>query len=276
MAALIFEMDWFRLLAQIIGPSVDAFAVMLAVYLLGIGLGSLLAAGIVRRIADPGRPWEWGCLRGPGRLWGHGCTSTSYRCCMAGFSCGCPPRPLPSGTCSRRVPWRRWQSCRSPWDWGSSFRWRHVPVAAEAGSEEATEDAPVGGLLFLNTLGGVVGCLLAGFELLPHLGVSPARWASPRDCCCARRPRAVTAGAGGPSAPRRRRPGRPGGGWAADVLAPPTDEAVMTAGVYSEMLNREAFRQRLAQGRGKVFGGDLMFLQEGINNAGGGGGQPLR
>ena len=50
------------------------------------------------------------------------------------------------------------------------------------------------------------------------------------------------------------------------LLAPPTDQAVMTAGVYSEMLNRDAFRQRLAKEGGQVFGGDLLFVQEGINN----------
>jgi spermidine synthase len=32
------------------------------------------------------------------------------------------------------------------------------------------------------------------------------------------------------------------------------------------MLNRDAFRQRLAKGEGRVFGGDVLFVQEGVNN----------
>ena len=43
------------------------------------------------------------------------------------------------------------------------------PLATHASRTEAGE-APVGGLLALNTAGGVAGCLLAGFELLPWLG----------------------------------------------------------------------------------------------------------
>ena len=108
--------------------------------------------------------------------------------------------------------------------------------------------------------------MLAGFELLPHLGVSQTIALTAGTLLCAAGVLLLTA--------RRLRALRR---WEAAVVglgaagllmffAPPTNEAVMTAGVYSEMLNREAFRQRLAQG-GRVFGGDVIFLQEGINNA---------
>lgn len=50
------------------------------------------------------------------------------------------------------------------------------------------------------------------------------------------------------------------------LLAPPPDQAVLTAGVYAEMLNRDKFQQLLARGGKEVFGGDIIFLQEGINN----------
>jgi spermidine synthase len=53
MGALSFEVCWFRLLAQIIGPSVHAFSIMLAVYLFGIGLGSVLGASWVRSMRQP-------------------------------------------------------------------------------------------------------------------------------------------------------------------------------------------------------------------------------
>ena len=265
MAALIFEMDWFRLLAQIVGPSVDAFAVMLAVYLLGIGLGSLIAAGVVRRIVDVravlGMGMVYVALAALGtRLYANELPLLYGRLFLA----------LSAETFSL---WHLLTQAAVaalaiiPVTLGLGFLF---PLATRAcatdGVPPGKEDAPVGGLLFLNTLGGVAGCLLAGFELLPHLGVSETIALTAGTLLCAACALLFTA--------RHLRVLRR---WETAVVslaaagmlmiaAPPTNEAVMTAGVYSEMLNREAFRQRLAQG-GQVFGGDLIFLQEGINNA---------
>lgn len=47
-SALGLELSWFRLLAQVVGPSVSAFAITLAVFLAGIGLGSLMLAALMR------------------------------------------------------------------------------------------------------------------------------------------------------------------------------------------------------------------------------------
>ena len=266
LAALIFELGWFRLLAQIVGPSVDAFAVMLAVYLLGIGVGSLIAVGVVRRVEDARAALGVGML------------------CVALVALGTRlylnELPLLYGRLFLRLSaetFTLWHLLTQgvvaalailPVTLGLGFLF---PLAARACTAEAepkttTEDAPVGGLLFLNTLGGVAGCLLAGFELLPHLGVSHTIALTAGTLLCAAASLLLTAGRW---RTLRRREAVLAGLAAAGLLmflAPPTNEAVMTAGVYSEMLNREAFRQRLAQG-GKVFGGDLIFLQEGINNA---------
>lgn len=266
MAALIFEMDWFRLLAQIVGPSVDAFAVMLAVYLLGIGLGSLLAAGVVRRIEDARAALGVGML----------CVALA----ALGTRLYLNELPLLYGRLFLRL------SAETFTLWhlltqgavaalailpatlvlGFLFPLATRACTAEAGPGAAVEDAPVGGLLFLNTLGGVAGCLVAGFELLPHLGVSQTLAVTAGVLLCAMAALMLTAEHW--RALRRQMTVLVGLAAAGLLmfLAPPTNEAVMTAGVYSEMLNREAFRQRLAQG-GKVFGGDLIFLQEGINNA---------
>ncbi len=51
-SALAYEIIWFRLLARIIGPSVHAFSIMLATYLLGIALGSLLGTSIIKKTKD--------------------------------------------------------------------------------------------------------------------------------------------------------------------------------------------------------------------------------
>ncbi len=266
MAALILEMAWFRLLAQILGPSVHAFAVMLAVYLLGIGLGSVLAAAVVRRIPDAKTALGIGMVYVAlaalatrlylntlpllyGRLF--------LRLSAETFSIG---HLLTQGAVATLL--------IAPVTLGLGFLF---PLATRASSAEARpgvamDDAPVGGLLFLNTMGGVAGCLLAGFELLPRQGVSGtlAMTAGLLFCPAA----ALVLRAEGWGARRRWGSALAGGAVAGLLLllAPPTDQAVMTAGVYAEMLNRDAFRDRLARGGGQVFGGDLIFVQEGVNN----------
>ena len=266
MAALIFEMGWFRLLSQIIGPSVHAFAVMLAVYLLGIGLGSLFAAGIVRRITDARAALGLGmaCVALAalgtrlylnalpllyGRLFLHlsSDTFTIWHLLTQSAVAALAIAPVTLGL-------------------GFLFPLATRACSAGPGGDATSGDAPVGGLLFLNTLGGVVGTLLAGFGLLPRLGVSGTLAVSAGMLLCPAAALVLAAG----HWHALRRLGVAVAGLAAAVLlmilAPPTDQAVMTAGVYSEMLNRDAFRQRLAKEGGQVFGGDLLFVQEGINN----------
>lgn len=46
--ALGLELSWFRLLGQVIGPTVQAFALTLAVFLTGVGLGSVLGSRALR------------------------------------------------------------------------------------------------------------------------------------------------------------------------------------------------------------------------------------
>ena len=133
LAALIFEMSWFRLLAQIVGPSVDAFAVMLAVYLLGIGVGSLLAAGFVRRIEDARAALGAGMLCVALIALGTRLYLNELPLLYGRLFLRLSAETFPSGTCSLRVPWRRSPSCRLPWDWGSFFPWRHVPVPRKEG-----------------------------------------------------------------------------------------------------------------------------------------------
>ncbi len=266
MAALIFEMAWFRLLSQIIGPSVNAFAVMLAVYLLGIGLGSLLAAGVVRRIANARLVLGVGIV----------CvvlTALTTRLYLNAL-------PLLYGRLFLRLSadtFTIWHLLTQgavaalailPVTLGLGFLF---PLATRACRNEpapgtSMDEVPVGGLLFLNTLGGVIGCLLGGFWLLPHLGVSKTLAVTAGVLLCPAIALLLTGS-------HRQNIGRLAaavtgllGTMLLIVLAPSTDQAVMTAGVYSEMLNRDVFRQRLAKGDGPVFGGDLLFVQEGVNN----------
>src|SRR5262249_21265329 len=54
--AMIYEVGWFRVLALVLGPSVHAFSIMLTVFLMGVGLGSLAAAKWAARLRHS-RDW---------------------------------------------------------------------------------------------------------------------------------------------------------------------------------------------------------------------------
>jgi spermidine synthase len=52
LTALGAEVTWTRLLSLLLGPSVYTFSIILAVFLLGLGLGSAVASRLVRRVTD--------------------------------------------------------------------------------------------------------------------------------------------------------------------------------------------------------------------------------
>ena len=49
-AAMVYEVGWFRLLGLTMGPSVYVFSAILGMFLLGVGLGSTIAAPWAERI----------------------------------------------------------------------------------------------------------------------------------------------------------------------------------------------------------------------------------
>jgi len=52
-AALVHESIWARLLTRVLGSQAGATAVVLAVFMAGLGAGALLVAGRARRTARP-------------------------------------------------------------------------------------------------------------------------------------------------------------------------------------------------------------------------------
>jgi spermidine synthase len=155
-ALLILEVVWFRFLAMFVVTGSLAFCMMLAVVLLGVGTGGLVASKILER------------HEGASRFLPH-IASASAICCVAtyaGFQFG-------SETYSRAE------------DWISilEFSLRLVlPVSLLSGllftfqgaalREEVPDETRAAGLLTLaNTLGATAGSFLAGFVLLPFLGM---------------------------------------------------------------------------------------------------------
>jgi predicted membrane-bound spermidine synthase len=153
-ALLALEVVWFRFLALFVMPSGLVFAVLLAVVLAGIAGGSLLGGAWLRRQADADRFLPEAAL-----LAGVLCVAT-----YAGYATPGPQHPSGIGAVA-------WLAARLM-----------LPVCLVSGllfvlqgaalRRQAGEDARTAGWLTLaNTLGAMLGALLAGFLLLPRLGM---------------------------------------------------------------------------------------------------------
>lgn len=223
-AALLYEVVWLRLLSTVFGHTVHAVTTVLAAYMGGLALGSVLAGRRADRLARPLRAYAvlealiavW-CLATP---WLFTATEVVYLAIYRRLEPGAlgsallhfvlagvvlvPPTALMGAT----LPVLSRVVARTP----------GVPAAR------------VGTLYAINTWGAVVGTAATGFLLLPAIGLSGTIWLGVAlDVAVAalalvldRRPRAAPAGSGVEASPRAapaaeepagppRAPGRRGG-----------------------------------------------------------------
>lgn len=160
--ALASEVLWTRHLSLFVGATVYGFALILAVFLLGLGLGSTAGSLLARRL-------------GSARTALAGCQMLlCFAMAWAAFAVTqtLPYWPIdPTAT----MPWSRVgiDLVRSAWAmlpaavlWGASF-----PLALAAAAAPGLDSGRlVGGLYAANTLGAIVGALGAGFVLVPWIG----------------------------------------------------------------------------------------------------------
>ena len=262
-SALAYEIIWFRLLARIIGPSVHAFSVMLATYLLGLALGSLMGAGIVKRIKD-------------------------HRLTMAVLLGAIGFGPLMTLLFVNKLPiWYGMLFIRFT---STEFTIRNLllqgvmacvlilpatlplgaffPVVTSAYNKEQGDDrinGSVGHLYFYNTIGGVIGSLVAGFWLVPAVGIKSAILA-----------------AGGLNIAMAFAIYYVGvqSAWFKKVAfgcvavmafslflfaSPGMNQTILNAGLYSEMIEKEHFSRNMIPENRNL--GNLLYFQEGINNS---------
>ena len=171
-SALAYEIIWFRLLARIIGPSVHAFSVMLATYLLGLALGSLIGARIINNIKN--HRLTLAVLLG----------ITSFGPLMTLFFVNKLPiwygmlfvRFTSAEFTYRNLILQGVMACililPATLALGAFF-----PVVTRAYNKERGDEhliGSVGHLYFYNTIGGVIGSLATGFWLVPALGMKSA------------------------------------------------------------------------------------------------------
>ena len=171
LTALSAEVIWTRLLSLHFGATVYTFALILAVFLVGLGLGSTAGATLARDIASPKRALGWCQL---------------LLCAAIAWAAYELTESLPYWPINPYIattPWFTLQLdlVRCFWVvlpgavlWGASF-----PLALAAVATTEQDAARVaGGIYAANTVGAIAGSLATSFILIPWIGTSHAEQVS--------------------------------------------------------------------------------------------------
>ena len=156
------------MLGLLFGASVYALSIILAVFLVGLGIGSGVGSLLCRILAPPRRPWAgangWLLARSPGprTIWAQRSpTGRSTR-----------RSPPTSGSTSSSIsPARFGPCCRRRSSGARAFPWRLRRLASK-GQDAARLMA---GVYAANTLGAIVGALGASLLLVAWVGSQRAR-----------------------------------------------------------------------------------------------------
>jgi len=168
MCALGAEVIWTRLLATMMGATVYTFSIILAVFLIGLGLGSSAGAMLAREPARARTALCWAQL-----LAAFGIAWTAYM--LADSLPYWPVNPLLASS-----PWFNFQIdlMRALWTvlppallWGASF-----PLAMAAVSGPGQDSARVAGQTYAaNTAGAIFGAILFSVLFIPWLGTQSSQ-----------------------------------------------------------------------------------------------------
>src|SRR6476646_6802668 len=165
--ALSAEVIWTRLLSLHFGATVYTFALILAVFLVGLGLGSTCGATLARDLASPRRALGWCQL---------------LLCAAIAWAAYELTESLPYWPINPYIatsPWFTLQLdlVRCFWVvlpgallWGASFP---LALAAVATTEQDAARL-AGGVYAANTIGAIAGSLVTSFLLIPWIGTSHA------------------------------------------------------------------------------------------------------
>ena len=167
LTALTAEVIWTRLLSLHFGATVYTFALILAVFLVGLGLGSTIGATLARDIASPKRALGWCQL---------------LLCAAIAWAAYELTESLPYWPINPYIattPWFTlqldlvrcfWVVLPGAMLWGASFP---LALAAVATTEQDAARL-AGGVYAANTVGAIVGSLATSFILIPWIGTSHA------------------------------------------------------------------------------------------------------
>src|SRR5262245_24971813 len=168
MTALAAEVVWTRILSLLFGATVYTFSLILAAFLVGLGIGSSLGSGMARNLARPRLALAWCQL---------------FLCLAIAWTAHVLTDSLPYWPINPSIstdPWFTMQLdvVRCLWAvlpaailWGASFPLALASVAAR-GQDPARL---VGGVYAANTLGAIVGALSASLLLVAWIGSQHAQ-----------------------------------------------------------------------------------------------------
>jgi spermidine synthase len=165
LTALSAEVIWTRLLSLHFGATVYTFALILAVFLVGLGIGSTVGSALARTMTSPRRALGWCQLLLCGAMaW------AAYQ-----LTESLPYWPINPSIAT--TPWFTMQLdlVRCLWVvlpgailWGASFP---LALAAVASTEQDAARL-AGGVYAANTVGAIVGSMVTSFVLIPWIGTS--------------------------------------------------------------------------------------------------------
>ncbi|MEQ1730159.1 MAG: fused MFS/spermidine synthase, partial [Vicinamibacterales bacterium] len=166
--ALAAEVVWTRMLALLFGATVYTFSIVLAVFLIGLGIGSTAAAAWARRLTRPALWLGWAQLASVvGMVWSAHALSNVLPYWP----------PSDAGAVSIwavfRVDFLRaaFAILPAPLFWGASFS---LALAA-SGDDTADQGDVVGRLYAANTIGAIAGALLTSLVLVRWFGSQHAQ-----------------------------------------------------------------------------------------------------
>jgi spermidine synthase len=165
LTALGAEVVWTRLLSLLLGGTVYAFAIILAVFLFGLGIGSAVGSMVARRMARPALALAWCQFFLTGAI--------AWTACMLAESL--PYWPInvwlsPSIWINYQLDLARclWALLPATLLWGASFP---LALAAAAAAARGRDPARlVGGVYAANTIGGIIGGLAFSLIFIPKSG----------------------------------------------------------------------------------------------------------
>ena len=160
-------MIWTRLLSLLFGATVYTFSLILAVFLVGLGIGSTAGATLARDIVSPKRALGWCQLLLCGAI------------AWAAYELTESLPYWPINPYIATTPWFTlqldlvrcfWVVLPGAMLWGASFP---LALAAVATTEQDAARL-AGGVYAANTVGAIVGSLVTSFLLIPWIGTSHA------------------------------------------------------------------------------------------------------
>ena len=167
LTALGSEVLWTRVLSLLFGATAYTFSLILAVFLIGLGIGSSLGAAIARTVRSPRVALGW-CQVGV-------CVAIAWAAYSTNASL--PFWPINPQISTDRIFNVQLDMMRAIWVmlpgailWGASF-----PLALAAVATRGQDSARlVGGVYAANTVGAIVGAMATGLILIGYFGTQDA------------------------------------------------------------------------------------------------------